>query len=781
MSSRNDSYKDGQVASFEAFWEAQARDRLSWFKDFHTTLDWRPPYADWFLGGKLNAAYNCLDHQIEAGRGKATALCWVGEPGDTITMSYASLHRHVCQFANVLKNLGIERGDRVMIYLPNIPELVIAMLGCARIGAVHCVVSSHLSIDSLLERLDDASANLLITADGFWRNGQIVPVLEQSALILANASTVDNVIVVRRVGSDIDLNDSRCQWYHELMAGVSPECRPEPLASEDLLFLLYTSGTTGRPKGIMHTTAGYLTQVSQTYEYLFGGRADKEVFWCTFDVASAPGHSYGVYGALLNGACTLLYEGVPNFPEASRLLSIVNDHDVTHLYTSPEMMRLVRDRGVDELARHDLSSLRILATTGSPLQPVMYQWLSQNVGNADCPIIDTWWLTESGAIMMATDTKNIDAGLSSKGRPLPGVTLDVVDQQGSQALNEAGFLTINQPWPAMIRGVWDAPMRYREDYWSGSGGWFNSGDYAQQGDGGGIRLLGHVDDVIVTATGRVAPVELEALLNSHEAVSEAVVVGVPEPAPKTTDKIVGFVTLAVDVEASDELAQELKRFCVEDNTHELPLQTILIAPDLPKTGDGKYMRRLLRDVAAGQAAGDMTALANTELIEAISLRATYPENWYWNKAPFDPGEIVLVDIDGVVADAFERMQGIEKNRDRWPEFFDTADEDDAIAEVVRLLDLLDKDLHIVLLSARPLSSQELTAEWMRRHNVRWDLLVLRATTSMQLPTMYKRVRVRELRDFGFDPRLALDDDRRNVDMYHEEGIPCLYIHSSIHS
>lgn len=765
----------------ERFWGENARQRLTWFRDFHTVLDWRPPYAEWFLGGTLNASYNCLDRHVEGGAGSRIALRWESDSGNTVELTFEALLEEVCRFANVLKRLGIERGDRVAIYLPEIPELVVSMLSCARIGAVHTVVHCALSSDSLTDRINDATAELLIAADGYYRHGEVVSLKTNADEALIDTPSLREVVIVRRVGDEQSLEDDHHHWYDELMSEADAACRPEPLASEELLYVLYTSGATGQPKGIMHTTAGFLTQVAFSHGQVFDARPGSDVFWCNIDTAAAPGHSYGVYGALLNGVATFMCENALDHKGPDRLWGIVERHGVSQLYVSPATLRLLMDHEATGKTRHDLSSLRVIATVGAPLPIQARHWLSQYAGEAQCSVIDTWWQTETGAMMLAGEIRPAEADAEFVSMPLPGIEVDVVDASGASTTSEAGHLVVTQPWPAMLRGVWDAPKQYRQAYWSGPRDAFYSGDYARLDTNGGIRLLCRAGEIIDTGRRIVAPTEIEDLLNAHQSVAESAVVGVPDNDATAGDNVVGFVVLRRDVEASDELAAELADFVIERSEQTVRPEKILFVPDLPKTSDGKCMCRLLRDVVAGRNLGDTTALLDEQLIDDIRARAAYPENWCWNSGPIEPGKIAIVDIDGVVADAYYRMRGIDRNMPRTEEYFKSVEQDDVIEEVAQLLNLIRDDIHVVLLSARPLRVQDATIEWLRRHGVRWDLLILRATSSRQMPLNYKRHRTKELLEMGFEPLLALEDDPRNVAMFHEEGIPCLYIHSRIHT
>jgi acetyl-CoA synthetase len=610
---------DEAEADYQAFWARQARELVTWFEDFDTVLEWDLPDAKWFVGGKLNMAYNCLDRHLEAGRGDKVAFHWEGEPGDTRTLTYADLHAEVSRFANVLKGLGVEKGDRVAIYLPMILELPVAMLACARIGAAHSVVFGGFSPDSLSDRINDASSAVLVTADGGWRRGQPVALKENVDVALASTPTLTDVVVVRRTEQDIDMVDGRDHWYHDLMDGAAPDCEPEVMDSEDLLYLLYTSGTTAAPKGIMHTTGGYLTQVAFSHKYVFDLHPETDVYWCAADIGWVTGHSYIVYGPLTNGATSVMYEGTPDHPHRDRLWDMVERYGVTQLYTAPTAIRTFMKWGPEEPAKHDLSSLRVLGTVGEPINPEAWMWYHEHIGGGTCPIVDTWWQTETGGHMITplpgvTTTKPGSATFA-----LPGVSIAVVDESGTPIDHGGGYLTIDRPWPSMLRGIWGDPERYRETYWSRFEGQYFAGDGAKIDDDGYLWLLGRVDDVMNISGHRVSTAEVESALVDHHAVAEAAVVGATDAT--TGQAIIGYVILRGAVDPSDELGEELRAHVATKIGPTARPKTVILVPDLPKTRSGKIMRRLLKDVAEGRDLGDTTTLADASVVDEIRTRA----------------------------------------------------------------------------------------------------------------------------------------------------------------
>jgi len=607
---------DEANADYEAFWARQAEELVSWSTPWNTVCEWKLPFSKWFIGGKLNVAYNCLDRHVEAGRGDKVAIHWEGEPGDTRTITYADLLAEVERFSNVLKDLGVERGDRINIYLPMIPEAVVAMLACARIGAAHSVVFGGFSSQALSDRINDASAKVLITADGGWRRGEVFPLKPQADEALASTPSIQHVVVVKRGGNAVDMKAGRDHWYHDLMATADATCPAEPMDSEQLLFLLYTSGTTGKPKGIMHTTGGYLTHVAYTHKYVFDLHADTDVYWCTADVGWVTGHSYIVYGPLANGATQVIYEGVPNHPGNDRLWSIVEKYKVTIFYTAPTAIRTFMKWGTQEPAKHDLSSLRVIGSVGEPINPEAWMWYHEHIGGSKCPIVDTWWQTETGGIMIsplpgATTTKPGSATF-----PLPGVGAEVVDEQGNTVTRGGGYLTLTHPWPGMLRGIWGDQKRYEETYWSRFPGRYFAGDGAKLDDDGYLWLLGRVDDVMNVSGHRISTTEVESALVSHPSVAEAAVVGANDAT--TGQAIIAYVTLRGGAEVSE---TDLRNHVAKEIGAIAKPKTIYFTPDLPKTRSGKIMRRLLRDVAEGRNLGDTTTLADASVVTELQHRA----------------------------------------------------------------------------------------------------------------------------------------------------------------
>ena len=607
---------DDAAADDEGFWARQAAHLLDWSDEWHTILEWDLPYAKWFVGGRLNVSYNCLDRHVAAGLGERVALHWEGEPGDTRTITYAEMLDSVQRFANVLKGLGVEKGDRVNIYLPMIPEAAIAMLACARIGAPHSVVFGGFSSQSLADRINDAEAKVLITADGGYRRGAVFPLKPAADEALAQTSTIEHVVVVKRGGNEVEMVDGRDHWYHDLMETADPQCEPVPVDSEDLLFLLYTSGTTGKPKGIMHTSGGYLTHVAYTHKYVFDLHPETDVFWCTADVGWVTGHSYIVYGPMANGATQVMYEGVPNHPGNDRFWEIVEKYGVTILYTAPTAIRTFMKWGAEEPAKHDLSSLRLLGSVGEPINPEAWIWYRDHIGGGRTPVVDTWWQTETGGIMIsplpgATTTKPGSATF-----PLPGVSAEVVDDAGNAVSVGGGYLTLTRPWPGMLRGIWGDPQRYFDTYWSRFAGRYFAGDGAKLDDDGYLWLLGRVDDVMNVSGHRISTTEVESALVSHPAVAEAAVVGATDAT--TGQAVFAYVILRGGEDATaDELRDHVAR---EIGAIARP-KAIFMTPDLPKTRSGKIMRRLLRDVAEGRNLGDTTTLADASVVDELQRRA----------------------------------------------------------------------------------------------------------------------------------------------------------------
>ena len=607
---------DEAAADDEGFWARQAAELISWNTDWHTICEWNLPYAKWFLGGSLNASYNCLDRHVEAGRGDKVAIHWEGEPGDTRTITYADLLDEVQRFANVLRSLGVERGDRVNIYLPMIPEAAVAMLACARIGAAHSVVFGGFSAQSLADRINDAEAKVLITADGGYRRGEVFALKSSADEALEATPTIRHVVVVRRGGNPVVMREGRDHWYHELMAAADPICVPEPFDAEQLLFLLYTSGTTGKPKGIMHTTGGYMAHVAYTHRYVFDLHPETDIYWCTADVGWITGHSYIVYGPMANGATQVMYEGVPNHPGNDRFWEIVERYGVTILYTAPTAIRTFMKWGPEEPAKHDLSSLRLLGSVGEPINPEAWMWYRRHIGGDRCPIVDTWWQTETGGIMIsplpgATTTKPGSATF-----PLPGVSAEVVDEAGESVHHGGGYLTLTRPWPGMLRGIWGDPERYRETYWSRYPDRYFAGDGAKIDADGYLWLLGRVDDVMNVSGHRISTTEVESALVSHPAVAEAAVVGATDAT--TGQAIIAYVTPRGGAEVT---VEDLRDHVAGEIGAIAKPKAIFFTPDLPKTRSGKIMRRLLRDVAEGRTMGDTTTLADSSVVAELQRRA----------------------------------------------------------------------------------------------------------------------------------------------------------------
>jgi acetyl-CoA synthetase len=606
-------------ADHEAFWARQARELITWSSEFHTTLEWDLPDAKWFVGGTLNVSENCLDRHVAAGRGAKVAFHWEGEPGDTRTITYADLLDEVSRFANVLKDLGVEKGDRVAIYMPMIPELPVALLACTRIGAAHSVIFGGFSPDSIVDRVNDGGCKLVVTADGGFRRGAPSPLKPNVDEALASCPSVTGVVVVRRTDTEVTMVEGRDHWYHELVASASPECAPEPMDSEDLLFLLYTSGTTAKPKGIMHTTGGYLTQVAFTHKYVFDLKPETDVYWCSADIGWITGHSYIVYGPLANGATSVLYEGTPDTPGKDRLWDIVERYGVTQLYTAPTAIRMFMKWGAEEPEKHDLSSLRLLGTVGEPINPEAWIWYHNHIGGGRCPIVDTWWQTETGGHMITPLPGVTALKPGSATFPLPGIGVEVVDDHGQPIERGGGYLTLTRPWPSMLRGIWGDPQRYFDTYWSTYPGRYFAGDGAKIDDDGYLWLLGRVDDVMNISGHRISTTEVESALVDHPAVAEAAVVGASDDI--TGQAIVGYVIVVNTAEPSDELVEEIRQHVAHKIGPTARPKRVIIVPDLPKTRSGKIMRRLLRDVAEGRDLGDTTTLADPTVVEAIRTSA----------------------------------------------------------------------------------------------------------------------------------------------------------------
>jgi acetyl-CoA synthetase len=606
----------------EAFWEAQAN-TLDWFYKWKTVCDWKPPHAQWFVGGKINVSVNCVDRHINTPRRNKAALVWEGEPGDRRTLTYWDLYVEVQKCASALKKLGVKRGDRVAIYMPLVPEVAIAMLACTRIGAIHSVVFGGFSPESLRDRINDSQCKVLITADGGYRRGSVVPLKRNSDKAIEECPSIEHVIVVqRRPGSGGDeafaeMKEGRDHWWHHLMARADAACEPEQMDAEDVLFILYTSGTTGKPKGIVHTTGGYLTGVTATTKYVFDLK-DEDVFWCTADVGWVTGHSYLVYGPLANGATCVMYEGAPDWPEKDRFWSICERHGVTILYTAPTAIRAFMKWGDHWPAKHDLSRLRLLGSVGEPINPEAWMWYREKIGGNRCPIVDTWWQTETGAIAITplpgiTETKPGSATV-----PFPGFTAALLDVNAKEIKVGGGLLALTKPWPSMLRTIWGDDARYVETYftkWPNRPDLYFPGDGAKRDDDGFYWILGRVDDVLNVAGHRIGTMEVESALVEHPAVAEAAVVG--KAHELKGQALAAFVTLREGFKTSSELAQELRNFVGEKIGAIAKPDDILFSADLPKTRSGKIMRRLLRDIAEGRALGDTTTLADPNVVASL--------------------------------------------------------------------------------------------------------------------------------------------------------------------
>ena len=605
------------AADPEAFWATFAAE-LEWSRPWTQVLDWQPPQAKWFVGGQLNASVNCLDRHVRTSRRNTAALIWEGEPGDRRTLTYWDLYRQVCQCANVLKSLGVTKGDRVAIYLPLIPELAIAMLACARIGAVHSVVFGGFSAEALRDRINDAQASLLITADGGYRRGQIVPLKQTADEALTGTPSIQNVLLVRRQPGEmfpVHVKEGRDHWYHRLMQDASADCPAEPMDSEDMLYILYTSGTTGKPKGIVHTTGGYLVGTYATTKWVFDLK-DTDVFWCTADIGWVTGHSYVVYGPLQNGATVVMYEGAPDWPSKDRFWEIVERYGVTIFYTAPTAIRAFMKWGTEWPAKRDLSSLRLLGSVGEPINPEAWMWYHEHIGRCRCPVVDTWWQTEPGHIMIAPLPGLTSLKPGSATKPFPGIVAEIRTGGGVAVAKGGGLLALTTPWPGMLRGIYGDPVRFVDQYWTRwDDGVYFTGDGAHVDEQGDYWLLGRVDDVLNVAGHRLGTSELESALVDHPAVAEAAVVGRPHEIKGQS--IAAFVTVKEGIIATAGLSDELKEHVVRKIGAIARPDQILFAADLPKTRSGKIMRRLLRDVAEGKALGDTTTLADPNVIRRL--------------------------------------------------------------------------------------------------------------------------------------------------------------------
>jgi len=595
------------------FWEGMASE-LVWKKKWRQGLSFKAPDAKWFVGGKLNVTESCLDRHIQNGRRNQAAIIWEGESGERRTLTYFELYRQVNKFANVLKQLGIEKGDRVAIYLPMIPELAVVMLACARVGAIHSVVFGGFSPESLRDRINDAEAKLLITADGGYRRGQIIPLKHDADVALADCPSIEHVVIIKRGDFLLRFKEGRDRWYHRLMQEADNYCPPVYMDSEDPLFILYTSGTTGKPKGIVHTCGGYLTGVYATTKYVFDLK-EGDVFWCTADIGWVTGHSYIVYGPTANGATQVMYEGAPDWPDRDRFWQMVEDYGVSVFYTAPTAIRAFMKWGPEWPGKYDLSSLRLLGTVGEPINPEAWMWYHKVIGGGRCPIVDTWWQTETGHILITPLPGVTATKPGSATQPFPGVEAKILDENGKEVKEGGGYLAITKPWPGMLRGIWGDRERFVETYWSKWPGLYFPGDGAKIDKDKYFWILGRVDDVINTAGHRISTMEVESALVEHEAVVEAAVVGIPHELKG--EVLAAFVTLSGDQTLDEKMAQRLKDFVGRKIGAIARPERIIYAPELPKTRSGKIMRRLLRDIATGKVLGDTTTLAEPDVLSRI--------------------------------------------------------------------------------------------------------------------------------------------------------------------
>ncbi len=598
------------------FWEKMASE-LVWKKKWTKGLQWTAPDAKWFVGGKLNVTESILDRHITGCTRNKAAIMWEGEPGDKRTITYFELYRQVNKFANVLKNFGIKKGDRVAIYLPMIPELVVAMLACARIGAIHSIVFGGFSPESLRDRINDAQAKMLITADGSFRRGQILPLKHDADIAIADCPSIENVIIVKRGDFLLRVKEGRDHWYHRHMQDAENYCPPVYMDSEDPLFILYTSGTTGKPKGIVHTCGGYMTGVHATTKLVFDIKED-DVYWCTADIGWITGHSYITYGPLSNGATQVMYEGAPDWPDQDRFWQIVEDYGVSIFYTAPTAIRSFMKWGREWPDKHDLSSLRLLGTVGEPINPEAWMWYHEAIGKKKCPIVDTWWQTETGHIMITPLPGLTSTKPGSATRPFPGIEAAILDENGKPTNNGGGYLAVTEPWPGMLRGIWGDRKRYVDTYWSKWPGVYFPGDGAKIDEDKYFWILGRIDDEINTAGHRISTMEVESTLVAHPNVTEAAVVGIPHELKGKC--LAAFVTLGNGIDINDKLVNNLKDFVTRKIGAIAKPERIIFTPDLPKTRSGKIMRRLLRDIAMGKVMGDTTTLADPDVLNRIKKR-----------------------------------------------------------------------------------------------------------------------------------------------------------------
>jgi len=607
---------DAAEADPEGFWEEQA-EALHWDRRWDRVLDWSdPPFAKWFVGGKLNVSYNCLDRHVEGGLGERVAFHWRGEEGEERDITYASLHADVQRFANALKDRGIGAGDVVGIYLPMIPEVAVAMLACARIGAVHNVVFGGFSAESVRERMEFSDAKALITVDGARRKGKTAPIKQQVDAVMGDLARLETIIVVRHTGGDCPMTGGRDVWFHDVMEAADPECAPEPLDAEHPLYILYTSGSTAKPKGILHTTGGYLTQVAYTHKVVFDLKPGEDVYWCSADVGWVTGHSYIVYGPLANGATSVMYEGAPDYPDKDVWWELCERYGVTIFYTAPTAIRACIKWGTEYPERHDLSKLRLLGTVGEPINPKAWLWYHKVIGGERCPIVDTWWQTETGAIMITTLPGVLATKPGSAGRPLPGIQAAVVNEANDDAGTEQGFLTLTRPWPGMLRTLYKEEDRFIETYWSKFGrDVYTVGDAARRDEDGYFWIIGRTDDVLNVSGHRMSTAEIESAIVSYSKVAEAAVIGQADE--DTGQSVTAFVTLEGGRDGDDELVADIREHVAQRIGKLARPKRIIWADDLPKTRSGKIMRRLLRDIAEGRELGDVTTLRDPDVMAQL--------------------------------------------------------------------------------------------------------------------------------------------------------------------
>jgi acetyl-CoA synthetase len=622
---RDDSIYHAARYDYESFWEKEAAD-LEWFHPWKTVLKWTPPHVRWFDGGKLNITHNCIDRHLQSSRANKAAIIWEGENGESRTVTFRQLHREVCQFANALKGLGVKKGDRIAIYMPMMIETAVAMLACARIGAIHSVVFGGFSADSLADRINDSECSVVITADGGWRRGRVLALKNEVDRALEQCESVRHVVVVKRPRGEpfqCHIKEGRDHWYHRLMEAPFADCPPESMDAEDVLFILYTSGTTGKPKGIVHTTGGYAVGTHTTCKYVFDLK-DEDVFWCTADVGWVTGHSYLVYGPLQCGATLLMYEGAPDYPEQDRFWELVARHNVTVFYTAPTAIRAFMKWGAELPAKHDLSSLRLLGTVGEPINPEAWMWYHEHIGRKNCPIVDTWWQTETGAIMITGLPGVSTMKPGHAGMPFPGIEATILNEAGEPVSEGTGLLAITKPWPSMLRTIWGDDERFVQTYFSK---WdektYFPGDGAKRDGQGNSMILGRVDDVLNVAGHRIGTMEVESALVDHPAVVESAVVGRKHDIKG--EAIVAFVTLGGDKVRNQELIEELKEHVAKKIGAIARPEEIIFSSDVPKTRSGKIMRRLLRDIAEGRVMGDTTTLADPAVV--ATLREAYEEKY----------------------------------------------------------------------------------------------------------------------------------------------------------